>query len=147
MVNSTHPKIICVPGSGNPTDGMASRTGFNPYWVEPPFPKQKIVKRKKLTPEKIRAIRRWHEYDKHKDDMKVLGFAMGPDFKTDYVNYETVEAVDFYQIFTFLMRIPSGKHSGKWDRVRHFLTISGADGLNVNVALFVAMIMHAVIQF
>jgi hypothetical protein len=43
-------------------------------------------------------IQRWHEFDDHKDDMKAIGFAMGPDFKKGYTSYEVVEAVDFYQV-------------------------------------------------
>ena len=60
--------------------------------------------------------------------LQVMGFGLGPDFKNGYTKYEVVEAVDFYQIFCFLLRIPSGEHSGSWDRIASMLTISAASG-------------------
>ena len=58
--------------------------------------------------------------------LQVMGFGLGPDFKNGYTKYEVVEAVDFYQMFCFLLRIPSGEHSGSWDRIASMLTISAA---------------------
>ena len=55
-----------------------------------------------------------------------MGFGLGPDFKNGYTKYEVVEAVDFYQMFCFFLRIPSGEHSGSWDRIASMLTISAA---------------------
>jgi hypothetical protein len=56
VVNITSPKVICAPGSGSVTDGIKARVGYNPYWKEPPYPKQKLVKKKKLTPEQLDDI-------------------------------------------------------------------------------------------
>ena len=55
-----------------------------------------------------------------------MGFGLGPDFKDGYTKYEVVEAVDFYQMFCFFLRIPSGEHSGSWSRISSMLTISAA---------------------
>ena len=59
VVNITDPKVICVPGSGDVEDGYMARVGYNPYWVEPPYPKQKLVKKKALTAEQIKMIKVW----------------------------------------------------------------------------------------
>lgn len=126
VVNITDPKVICVPGSGDIEDEYMARVGYNPYWVEPPYPKQKLVKKKALTAEQIKMIKVWRQFHEHKDDMKVMGFGLGPDFKNGYTKYEVVEAVDFYQMFCFFLRIPSGEHSGSWDRIASMLTISAA---------------------
>ncbi len=133
VVNTTEDKIKCVPGSGSVDDLAKARFGFNPYPDIPPKPK--IKKGIKKTKAMLKAIRTWNEYDKHKDDMTVQGYAMGPDFKRGYVSYDEVEVVDFYQIICFLLRIPAGFHSGSWQRIEGMLAISAAHSVHFNGVL------------
>lgn len=68
-----------------------------------------------------------HEnYQTYKDDMKTVGFAMGPDFKKKYVLKDDVETVDFYQLICFLLRIPPNYNSGSWERIEAMLTVSSS---------------------
>ncbi len=120
----TGDKVKCVPGGGDIDDDNKARVGYNP---EPEAPeKPKIVRGMKKTPELLAKIRRWADYKRHKDDMTVQGYAMGPDFKAGYEFEDEIEAVDFYQIMSFLLRIPAGHHSGSWERIAPMLEISAA---------------------
>ena len=105
VINNTDDKIHVVPGTGQPEDTVLARHSINPYFVEPPYPKIPKKQRKNLPPELRKKVKIFDDFQKHKWDMNVMGFAMGPDFKEDYVSYEEVETVDLYQIFCFLLRV------------------------------------------
>ena len=111
VVNDTnHPKILLIPGSGIPKQSKA-RAGINPYHVEPKYPKIEKKQRKNLPPEIKAKVKKFEDYQKHKNDMSVLALAMGPDFKEDYVLYDPIEIVDFYQIICFLLRVSVKRHA------------------------------------
>lgn len=57
------------------------------------------------------------------------------DFKRNYISESKVEAVDFYQLFCFLLQIPNGHHSGDWSRVKDLMIISGGVQPNPATAL------------
>ena len=44
-----------------------------------------------------------------------------------HASEEDVEVVDLYQILCFLLDLPPSEHSGRWDRVRGMLTVSGSE--------------------
>ena len=105
VINTTdHPKILCIPGSGIPGESKA-RAGINPYHVEPKYPKIEKKQRKNLPPEIKAKVKKFNDYHKHKNDMNVLALAMGPDFKDDYIHYDPIEIVDFYQMICFLLQV------------------------------------------
>ena len=54
-------------------------------------------------------------YNEFADDMKTVGFAWGPDFKSGFTS-EPIEIVDIYQIMAFLLKIPPNYHDGQWSR-------------------------------
>lgn len=155
-INQTSYKIVMAPGGSAVDSARGARSGFNPSPIPPPPPKKKIFglkQRKKKKQDELDAeaeVKRvWLHYLDHRDDMSVLGFAMGPDFRQGYVGaggsgsrgaggvglgpgrdggrVDYAEIVDFYQIICFLLRIPADpEHSGSWERIRGMLTVSPA---------------------
>ncbi len=115
-------------------DDIKARSGFNPTPIKPPPPKKKIFGLKQRTKKtqtqkeaEAKTKKIWNYYLTHRDDMSGLAFGMGPDFKEGREVGEA-EIVDFYQILCFFLRLPpSPQHSGRWDRVRDMLAVSGAE--------------------
>eukprot|EP00096_Caligus_rogercresseyi_P000795 TRINITY_DN1131_c0_g1_i1.p1 TRINITY_DN1131_c0_g1~~TRINITY_DN1131_c0_g1_i1.p1 ORF type:complete len:552 (+),score=85.44 TRINITY_DN1131_c0_g1_i1:73-1728(+) len=100
-------------------------TGWTTRPVKPFFKKlQKGVKLMDASEEYNRSYAIHQNYMRHKDDMKTVAFAMGPDFKVNYVLPNPMETVDFYQVICFLLQIPPESHSGNWKRIQSMLRIS-----------------------
>jgi len=79
----------------------------------------------KTKEERAREKKEVELYKEFAHSMKTIGFAWGPDFKVGYTS-EPIEIVDFYQLMTFLLKVPPNYHEGDWSRVRPMLTISGS---------------------
>uniref|UniRef100_A0A0K2UR48 glycerophosphocholine cholinephosphodiesterase n=1 Tax=Lepeophtheirus salmonis TaxID=72036 RepID=A0A0K2UR48_LEPSM len=101
-------------------------SGWTTRPVEPYFKKLPRGKKMKDASEEFNISYTLHQnYMKYKDDMKTMAFAMGPDFKANYVLPNPIETVDIYQVLCFLLQIPPEAHSGNWKRIESMLRISG----------------------
>jgi len=65
-------------------------------------------------------------YERFAHNMKTVGFAWGPDFKTGHTS-EPLEIVDIYQLMAFLLQVDPNPHDGAWDRVKGMLMLSGGE--------------------
>lgn len=124
-------KFISV--SRLPDDKLKAGAGFNAIPDVVHYPE--IEKTTVLTQEVNDSIKDYEVYHQFKKDMLTQAYAMGPDFKSNYVLRTPVETVDFYQLICFLMQIPAGKHHGDWKRISGMLNISGASSLTCQTVL------------
>ena len=88
-------------------------SGYNP---QPPPPSiivgQAEQKEKEVLAREAEEVELYNEFA---DNMKTVGFAWGPDFKSGFTS-EPIEIVDIYQIMAFLLKIPPNYHDGQWSR-------------------------------
>ena len=47
-----------------------------------------------------------------------------------------MNAVDFYQLFCFLMQVPAEDHDGEWGNIESMMTLSSATSLTPFVTLW-----------
>jgi len=101
-------------------------SGYNPLPTEIIYPF--IDKRTIITEEINNTIRDYGLYHKFKWDMETQAFALGPDFKSNYVHDNRINSVDLYQLFCFLMQIMP-ENDGDWDNIEEMLIINSATPL------------------
>jgi len=103
-------------------DDLKAGAGYNPLPEEIFYPF--IDKRTIITEEINNTIRDYGLYHQFKWDMQTQAFAMGPDFKSNYVHKNPINSVDFYQLLCFLMQIPPEEHDGEWKNIGPMMTVS-----------------------
>jgi len=132
-----------------PLNDDLGESGYNP---QPPPPS--IIPGKHKEKEVLaREAKEVELYNEFADNMKTVGFAWGPDFKSGFTS-EPIEIVDIYQIMAFLLKIPPNYHDGQWSRVQQMLTISpaapttnGGWGWSLTVPSVLVMLTLALLNF
>jgi len=116
-------------------DDLKAGSGYNPVpkVIIHPY----IDKNIRITKEINDTIRDSFFYDEFKWDMETQAFALGPDFKSNYLHKSQMNAVDFYQLFCFLMQVPAEEHDGDWGNIESMMTLSSATSLTSFVTLWV----------
>jgi len=126
-------------------------SGYNPQPPPPSIiPGQAEQKEKEVLAREAREVELYNEFA---NNMKTVGFAWGPDFKSGFTS-EPIEIVDIYQIMAFLLKIPPNYHDGQWSRVQQMLTISpaapttnGGWGWSLTVPSVLVMLTLALLNF
>jgi len=108
-------------------DDLKAGSGYNPLPEKIIYPF--IDKRTIITVEINDTIRDYGLYHQFKWDMETQAFALGPDFKSNYVHDTRINSVDLYQLFCFLMQIKPEENDGDWDNIEEMMIISSATPL------------------
>jgi len=116
---------------------LKAGTGYNPLPEEIIYPF--IDKRTIITKQINDTIIDYGRYHKFKWDMETQAFALGPDFKSNYVHGKRINSVDIYQLLCFLMQIEPAKNDGNWKNIKDMMLISSATPLATPLISFMTI--------